>query len=266
MRAVEFFETNPVFGHSEFVAAHTARGRSPLTSNNLLARHVGAGRLVRVRRGLYATVPRGVEPERVQVDPYLIASHATDDAAVAYHAALQFAGKTYSAWRRFHYLTRLRARPFRFRDLEFLPVQVPVALRSRPEWGGGIVTARHAGGQVRVTTLERTLVDVLESPAKAGGWEEVWRSLEMVSFFDLDAVTAFALARGSALAVARVGFFLEQHRESLMVTDAYLERLRQHAPRQPRYLGARRAGGTFVKGWNLVVPDDVLQRRWAEVA
>lgn len=265
MRASEFFETHPVFRHAEFVAAHTARGRSPLTSNNLLARHLGAGRLLRVRRGLYATVLRGVEPARAQVDPYLVASHATDDAVVAYHAALQFAGKAYSAWQRFHYLTRRRARPFRFRNLAFVPVQVPAGQRSQHEWVG-ITTERHAGGQVRVATLERTLVDVLDSPAKAGGWEEVWRSLEMVSFFDLDAVTSYALAGRSALTVARVGYFLDQHRESLMVNDAHLERLRPHAPSQPRYLGARHAGGTLVKNWNLVVPDSVLHRRWAEVA
>jgi predicted transcriptional regulator of viral defense system len=57
------------------------------------------------------------------VDPYLVASHLTEDAVVAYHAALQFMGKAYSVWRRFHYLTRKRARAFSFRGLEFVPVQ-----------------------------------------------------------------------------------------------------------------------------------------------
>ena len=36
----------------------------------------------------------------------------------------------------------------------------------------------HAGGQVRVTSLERSLVDLLHSPEHGGGWEEIWRSLE----------------------------------------------------------------------------------------
>lgn len=35
-----------------------------------------------------------------------------------------------------------------------------------------------------MTTLERTLVDVLYVPSNAGGWEEVWRSLEMVVLTD----------------------------------------------------------------------------------
>lgn len=266
MRPINFFDTHPVFRHAEFLAAHTGQGRSPHTSNNLLARHRASGRLVRVRRGLYATVPRGVDSARATVDPYLVASHVTQEAVIAYHAALQFYGKTYSVWRRFHYLTRQPARPFSFRALEFVPAQPPPAVRSRPDWGGGIAERRHAGSVVRVTTLERALVDVLNAPDKGGGWEEIWRSLEMVEFFDLEAVTAYALTLGSALTVARVGFFLEQHREPLMVEEAYLETLCAHAPAQPRYLDTSRRPGRLVPRWNLVVPEYVLNRRWEELS
>ena len=129
-----------------------------------------------------------------------------------------------------------------------------------------VTTQRHAGGTVRVTTLERTLVDVLDVPGKAGGWEEVWRSLEMVEFFDLDAVTSYAAKLGSALTAARVGFFLEQRRDALMVEDKHLDRLRRLRPRQPRYLDVRRTPGKLVTSWNLIVPDDVLGRTWADVA
>lgn len=264
MRSADYFEAHPVFCHADFVAAHTAAGRSAFTSNNLLARHLAAGRLVRVRRGLYAVVPRGVDPDQATVDPYLVASHLTGDSGVAYHAALQFFGKTYSLWRRFHYLTCKRARSFSFRGMEFVPVVMPAAVRSLPDRGGGIIETYHAGGRVRVTTLERTMVDVLDKPDKCGGWEEIWRSLEMVEFFDLDALIAYALALGSSLTVARVGFFLEQHRDTLMVEDRHLGLLQDFTPRQPRYLDGNRESGRLVSRWNLVVPDYVLHRRWEE--
>jgi len=198
-KSADFFDTHPVFRSGEFVAVHTQQGQSDQTSHNLLAHHLATGSILRVRRGLYATVPRGAKPADAAIDPFLVASHLTDDAVVAYHAALRFAGKNYSVWRRYHVLTRLRARPFRFRDIEFVPVQIPARLRRRKGAGTGVVEERHAGGRVRVTTLERTLVDVLDAPEKAGGWEEIWRALEMVSFFDLDAVIAHTRARGSPL-------------------------------------------------------------------
>jgi len=114
--------------------------------------------------------------------------------------------------------------------------------------------------------LERTLVDLLHAPRRGGGREEVWRSLALVPFFDLDAIAAHALALGSALTTARVGYFLEQHRASLMAEERHLATLRAHAPRQPRYFDARRSSGTLVPGWNLIVPDDVQGRTWAEVS
>ena len=266
MRSSGFFATHPVFAHAEFVQAHTATGRSKRTSNNLLARHLHADHVLRIRRGLYATVPPGVDAGQATVDPYLVATKLTDDAVVAYHAALQFHGKAYSIWQRFHYLTSVRARPISFQGIEFLPVQAPVAVRSLPGLGGGVVEKRHAGGLVRVATLERTLVDVLDAPDKSGGWEELWRSLEMVEFFDLDAVTDYALKLGSSLTVARLGFYLEQHRDALMVEDRHLEALRPHAPTQPRYLDSGRESGRLVSDWNLVVPNRVLNKTWEEVA
>jgi predicted transcriptional regulator of viral defense system len=98
---------------------------------------------------------------------------------------------------------------------EYTPVQAPLPVRSLPDLGGGVLTRAHAGGAVRVTSLERCLVDLMHAPDHGGGWEEIWRSLEMVEYVDLAAVAEYALLLQSALTVARVGFFLEQHREEV---------------------------------------------------
>ncbi|HEY8206738.1 MAG TPA: hypothetical protein VIG99_04605 [Myxococcaceae bacterium] len=267
MRSTDFFAAHPLFTHEEYLAAHGARGdRSPRTADSLLTRHAAAGKVLHVRRGLYASVPAGAAPDTFQVEPFLLATKLAPDAAVAYHAALQFRGKTYSVWHRFAVLTRSHVRPLVFQGSEFVGVHPPRALDDLPDLGGGIASEPHAGGTVRVTTFERTLVDVLDAPDLAGGWEEVWRSLEMVEYFDLGAVIDHTLKRSSALTTARVGFFLEQHREELFVEEQHLEALREHAPRQPRYLDRRRETGRLVKPWNLVVPERVLHRAWAEVA
>lgn len=255
MRPLDFVRRHPVFTHAEFVAAHLAGGdRSRRTSDGLLAGYVRSGRVIRVRRGLYASVPEGTPPTAHAVDPFLLATKLTDDAAVAYHAALQFHGKAATLWRRYHFLTVEHTRRFLYDDEEFVPVRVPAALRSADDLGGGVESVRHAGGVVRVTTLERTLVDILDAPEKAGGWEEVRRSLELVEYIELDAVVDHVLRRGSALAAARVGLYLELNRERWMVDKNYLDALQEKAPRQPRYLDASRESGHLVARWNLVVP------------
>lgn len=266
-RSADFFAAHPLFTHEEYLLARGARGgRSPRTADSLLTRYTAAGKILHIRRGLYAAVPAGTTPDTFLVDPYLLATKLAPDATVAYHAALQFRGKAYSIWHRFAVLTRSHLRPLSFQGSEFVGVRPPRALEALPDLGGGVVNEQHAGGTVRVTTFERTLVDLLDAPDLGGGWEEIWRSLELVEYFDLDTVLAHALKLGTALTAARVGLFLEQHREGLFVEERHLKALREQAPRQPRYLDGRREPGRLVKPWNLVVPERVLDRTWAEVA
>ena len=120
---------------------------------------------------------------------------------------------------------------------------------------------------VRVTGYERTLVDLLDVPEYGGGWEEIWRSLEAVEFFDLDFIVDYALRLGSALTIARVGFFLEQHQQAFMVEERQLQTLQAQAPKQRQYFERRhRKGGKLIRRWNLIVPEEVLKRSWDEVA
>ena len=84
--------------------------------------------------------------------------------------------------------------------------------------------------------------------------------------FDLDAVIDYAFKLDSAATVARVGLYLEQHREPLMVDENHLERLRARAPRQPIYLErGKRESGRLLSRWNIVVPERILLHTWAEV-
>lgn len=266
MRPTDYFATHPIFRYDDFVAAH-GKADKPTASQAALKQHVRAGNLLHLRRGLYAVVPRGTDPARMEIDSYLLASQLAPDAVIAYHSALQLHGKAHSLSRQLTYLTGTRSTAFQHRGTEFLPVPIPPSLRGLPDVDAGTVSINRAGLLVRVTTLERTLVDVLDVPRYAGGWEEIWRSLESVEFFDVDAVTEYALKLGSAVTIAKVGFFLEQHRESLMIEDQHLDRLREHAPRQPMYLErSKREPGRLIKKWNLIVPDYVLTMNWAEVA
>ena len=231
----------------------------------LLRYHVRTGHLLKLRRGLYAAVSAGSDPKTCPVDPYLVASRLTGDAVLAYHSALELCGKAHSVFREFYFLTGCTARPFRFRGQRFRAVAFPRKLIREGRERFGVETRDRAGLDVAITGLERTLVDLLDRPALGGGVEEIWRSLGAVEFFDLDAVIEYALLLGNATTIAKVGFFLESHRERLMVDDHHLACLHARRPRQPHYFAGRTLGeGRLVAGWNLVVPEAVLNRTWEE--
>lgn len=169
-------------------------------------------------------------------------------------------------WSQVTFLTRSHTRGFRFGPVDDVPVRPLAAVADLNDMGGGVETVPSGGGHARVCPCERAMVDVLRAPALGGGWEEIWRSLEMIEFFDLEAVITYTLRLDTATTVARVGVFLEQHRERLFVEDVHLEHLQAHAPKDPRYHDASREPGGLVHPWNLIVPERVLDQGWGEVA
>ena len=248
-----FTATQPVFRVEDFVAAHAGAGdRSPATSLTLLKRGVASGRYLHLRRGLYAVVQPGVLPETTAVDPLLLACAHTPDAVVAFHAALEFHGRAHSTWSRVHVWTRHRSKPWTWRGVEVVPVLAAGGVEAVLP---GSVTRPHAGGIVRVTTVERTLVDVLDQPDKGGGWEEILRSLGMIEFGDVDAVVADAISRGRALTAARVGWALGLQKAEWHVEGGHLESLRQLRPLSPTYLDSSRVPGRLDGAWNLIIPE-----------
>jgi len=267
MKTDQFFARHPVFTRADFAASRRdEEGSSDRTPQDLLGYHVEQGNLLRVRRGLYAVVPPDADPATVPVDAYLLASKMTDDAVLGYHTALELQGVAYSSSDRLLYLTRRETKPLTFRGLSFCPVLVPKALRDRDADQTEVTVVDRSGLDVRVTTLERTLVDTLDRLDLGGGWEEAWRSLEAVSYFDLTRVVDYALLLGKKTTVAKVGFFLEQHRDTLSVDQQHLERLEEHIPRQPHYLkGSRNAPNMLVSQWNIVLPYAVATVLWGDV-
>ena len=267
MKLKTFFRAHPVFTVEDFAGFLSSDGTHNLrTQESLLAYHVKAGNIVRVRRGLYAAVPPGASAETYPVDPFLLASRMTKDAVMAYHTALEFHGKAYSVYEHFMYLAASPSHAVTFRSLRFKGVKFPKALTLENKASFDVVRTDRAGLEVRVTGLERTFVDVLNRPDLTGSWEEIWRSLESVEFFDLDKVASYVDLLGNATTAAKVGFFLEQHRDSLMVDEAHLKTFRDRRPRRPHYLErSRRQAGRFVAAWNLVVPEEVYGRSWEEL-
>jgi len=267
MKLKLFFRTHPVFTVDDFSGFLSSAGTQNIrTQESLLAYHVKAGNIVRVRRGLYAVVPPGASPENFPIDPFLLASRMTKDAVLAYHTALECHGKAYSVYEHFTYLVGKSVSLTTFRSHQFKGVRFPQALVRKKAEFFDMMKADRSGMAISVTGLERTFVDVLNRPDLSGSWEEIWRSLETVEYFDLDKVALYVDLLGNATTAAKAGFFLEQHRDSLMVDEVHLKTFRDRRPRQPHYLErSRRKAGRFVAAWNLVVPEEVYGRSWEEL-
>ena len=257
-----FLAKHPVFTRSELdsaLAGDYSGGKS--TGNARLQYHLKKGHIIQIKRGLYAAVPTGEDPGSFTPDPYLVTTKLARDAVIAYHSAFQFLGRAYSLSNDYIFLSDQTVRPHQFRGCRFRRVAHPQPLRSAGETLFGIETGERQGLDVRVTSFERSLVDLLDRPHLGGSWEEIWRSLESVEYYNIDQVMRYAALLNNATTAVKVGFFLEQHQKELMVEDEYLARLRKFRPRHPHYMEKGKEG-RLMSDWNLIVPETLLNRLW----
>lgn len=262
----QFLRVHPVFTYENFSKALSENAtRSPYTIRALLAHHIQHGHIVRIRRGLFASIPMGADPATYSINPYLIASYATNDAVIAYHTALSFYNLAYSTSYRFLYLTKHQARKFTFRSENYESVTFPPILLTQQQENAFVNNEDVQGLDIRVTSLERTCVDVLDKPMLGGGWEEIWRSLEMIDHLKIENVVEYALLLGKATTIAKVGFYLSCRQKELGIKDEALERLRLNRPRAPHYIdSSARKDGKFLPEWNIIVPKNLLIQNWQE--
>ncbi len=262
-----FLRAHPVFTVEDFDQHLKSRGEpGERTRERLLDYYLNARRIVRVRRGLYVSVPDEDDADHPTVDPYLVASRVTPDAVVAYHSALSFFDRAYSVRSEVTYVAGRPRAPFVFTGTTYRGTRFPASLLEAGQEHFAVSMRERDGLPVRVASLERTLVDVLDRPSLSGSWEEIWRSLAAVEFFDLDVVLDYLQLLDNATTAAKVGFFLEQHAEALMVDEAHLKALRAMRPSHPHYLErGQREGGRLIPEWNLIVPEEILEQTWAEI-
>jgi predicted transcriptional regulator of viral defense system len=256
MRSTEqFLARNPVFTLDVF-AREVGASELAGTAYRHLDYYVGVGRLRRVRSGLYAVVPAGLESEHFTPDPYLVASAAGRGAPLGYHAALELLGVGHSV---FHTVTVVGdkwAKAFEFDATRVEFVKAPTSLRAAGRLDLGVTSVRHLGQNLSITGRERTLVDCLLHPGRAGGLEEVLNSLNGFGVVDMQALEEYLQALNVRRAWAVTGYYLEK-RAQLFVPEEALRRLATQIPKSRQYWVRDERGGTLAKRWNLIVPEVV---------
>jgi predicted transcriptional regulator of viral defense system len=258
-----FLEMHPVFTIEE-LRKYFSLPDGSREASDILMHNKRMGRIGVVKTGLYYVVRPGSTEATTQVDPFLLTAKLTNDAVLAFHTALDLLGFGHSIFNSYYYYSH-RFRPaMRFRNDHFRCVLIPETLQKKSSALFGTDKLERSGVKVVVTGKERTLVDVLERPQFCGGFEEMYRSLEKMPYVQPELILEYLGLRGQKNLFARVGFFLEQHREQFHIEEAFLQTLERHKPAQPLYWDRFRKGGVLKNRWNLIVPAAVDQRKWEE--
>lgn len=261
----QFFRTNPVFTTAELKSAAIDASVSASAANDVLKYYRRTHKLQQLRRGLWYV--NGDGDGHTVVDPFLVGAKATSDSTICLHSAMELHGAVYSSFRIITYFTTLNPRVFEVDAARFQPVKYPHQLVVDDTCMTHTTMVQRGNGMVRVTSRERSLVDMFDRQELCGGIEEVWRSAQQLSWIDDHALIDYLEIRKSALLAARVGYFLESNpqfsipKRSLQVVQGIA-----NSAAGPFRLVPSTRGGVWTAQWNLVVPQAAIDQSWEEAS
>ncbi len=242
-KPTEFFEEHPIFRTDQFLERYVKAGHTAATGQVLLSYHVRKGNLRRVRQGIYTTSPDAV-------DPWLIAAAVSPDGFLAYEGALSFHGLA-GLHHSIPVIAEDRFSKFSYQDVVYARVQ-PTELKERD-----VLRMQRSGQRLRVTSVTRSLVDVLDRTDLSPEPIELWNAFETTRK-EVDPAEAvdFALKLGRAATCARLGFFLE----AFGAPQVQLRRLEAKSPPGSTYLQRKMiipVEWGYSRRWKLIAPRDM---------
>jgi predicted transcriptional regulator of viral defense system len=247
------FRDQGVFRKEQVIANHPGLDRNAI--NTMIERAKRETKVVKSidgRRGIYFIVEPGQDYGKALVDPNKVAANIAPGATICYASALAFLGKSHSS-RTVYYVSSEN----RFRSLIYQGVRYQYVALPRPKLY--VEHVPYKGSMVRVTILERTLIDCLRNIKYAGGFEQLYRSFEGVPYINSKTLAECLKQFSSPRTTARVAFFLELFKAHWGIEDPFFKRLERNVPKTPDYFLARESrGGRLIRRWNLIVPEDIL--------
>lgn len=263
-----FLDREPVFTGLDLAAylEGCGVGRPRREAQRVREGWQSAGRLVTVAPDVFAVVTDGGPPEGFQPFPYLVAAKLAPDAVLTHRSAVDFWGHSYTWWFEVVYSATDPSPLLAYGRMGYRGVRFPDRLLASGAQHTEVVEEDYAGGKVRAATMERTLVDLMAVPHLGGSWEQIWRTLALADGYDLAAVAAYCdLLAADAELRAKVGFFLDHHRDQWDITDGDLVPFRPPpgTRREPFFLSPGYPRPCVVAAdWNLAVPVDIWERQW----
>jgi predicted transcriptional regulator of viral defense system len=218
-------------------------------AQSLLRRLMGRGLVKKVRSQLYAPVSPGTD--RVIASRFQVASAINQRAYVSHHTALEYYGVANQVFYDVYVSSASRFPSFAFEGWTYR--RVP----SRFE--DGVVTPRNTTG-VRITDLERTVVDSIRDFEKIGGLDELLSCLGALTFLDVEGLLRYLGKYDSQVLYQKTGYILEHYRDALKLSDSFFSECMRKTGRSTRYLLSHPLqGGVYDGRWQLVVPQGLFE-------
>lgn len=106
---------------------------------------------------------------------------------------------------------------------------------------------------IKVTDIERTIIDCIRLPKYALGWENIFHAIKNVKKIDEGKIMEYLICFSTPTLSSKVGLVLEHFKDELDIQQHFFSRLSLYRNNTPFRL-IRNSPGSLNKTWNIYVP------------
>ena len=109
-------------------------------------------------------------------------------------------------------------------------------------------------GNMRITSMEQTVVDSIRDFEKIAGLEEVIRCMMLVPGLNEQRVLACLARNDNGFLYQKCGYIFEELKEEFRFSEAFFTECEAHSSEAKRYLMKESQNNVYCERWNLYVP------------
>ena len=219
------------------------------TAHSKIYRLVQKGYIKSVKRNLYAAV--SLETSQTIVNKYQIGSKLTKSAYVSHHSAFEYYGLANQVFNEVYISSSERFNNFEFEGISYKFI--------RSKFNDGVLEPKNYSG-VRVTDIERTVLDGIKDFEKIGGLEELLQCLDMATYLDSKKLEQYLDLYNLQVLYQKTGYILEYYKDKLKLKDSFFKFCVTKIGKSVRYLfkGINSDNSFYNSKWQIVAPKNLM--------
>lgn len=217
------------------------------TARSAVARLLKSGLALKIRNNMYTCISG--ETSCPVADRYQIASHISDSSCISYHTAMEYHGAADQVYYDV-YVTSATA----FNDFAF---DGYIYHYCPKYFADGVITPAMSGG-IRVTDLERTVIDCIKEMDRIAGIEETLANISTLKTLSAEKLLSYLSLYQNQFLYQKTGFILEHYKNRFLLPDDFFDECRKMAGSSKRYFTNEKKAGIYNKEWKLVVPEGIF--------
>ena len=218
------------------------------TAYSLMNRLMKKGLMKKVRKNIYSVV--NPVTGQIVATRYQIACAITDNAYISHHSAFEYYGLENHVFYEIYVSSESKFNTFEYDNMTYKYVASRIQ--------EGIVEAKNTTG-VRITDLERTVIDSIRDFNKIGGLEELLNCLEGIHFLDEKKVLRYLEIYNTQGLYQRVGYLLQHYQKEMQLSNDFIDSCKEKIGKSRRYLlNEESQKNIYNSEWKLMIPEGLF--------